>query len=176
MNFESVKIRPRQRVMNMSHVIDVLADQLSANANDPSWYVPFWDSTTNLSEEEAFWKPNEESNSIAEIVQHLIYWNETWQTRYKKSHVNAVPPLNDNNESFIIAENRTFADIRECLLEVLLQWQDLLMEDKVEKEVNGFPVSAKWWGVLGNLSTHNAYHIGQIVYIRKLQKSWENQY
>ncbi|MED4205385.1 DinB family protein [Neobacillus mesonae] len=157
----------------MTHAKDVLADQLLANANDPSWYVPFSESVADLSDEEAFWKPNDESNSIAEIVQHLLYWNETWQKRYKKFHVNAVTPISDNNESFIITENKSFDDLKKCLLTVLLQWQDLLTEEKVENDVNGFPVTAKWWAVLGNLSTHNAYHIGQIVYIRKLQKSWK---
>ncbi|PEO24713.1 DltD domain-containing protein, partial [Bacillus wiedmannii] len=36
-------------------------------------------------------------------------------------------------------------------------------------------VSAKWWEILANVTTHNAYHIGQIIYIRKLQKSYENE-
>jgi len=58
----------------MVHAKDVLLDQLLANANDPSWYLPFSDSIKRLTEEQAFWKPNEESNSIAEIVQHLLYW------------------------------------------------------------------------------------------------------
>ncbi|WHY80007.1 DinB family protein [Neobacillus sp. WH10] len=157
----------------MIHAKDVLSDQLLANANDPSWYLPFSDSVENLSEEEALWKPNENSNSIAEIVQHLLYWNETWQTRYQKSHFNAVPSIGSNNNSFIIPENQTFNDLREGLLKVLLQWQDLLTEEKIESNVNGFPVPAQWWAILGNVATHNAYHIGQIIYIRKQQKSWK---
>ncbi|MDH5160553.1 DinB family protein [Heyndrickxia oleronia] len=157
----------------MVHAKDVLSDQLLANANDPSWYLPFSDSVENLSEEEALWKPNENSNSIAEIVQHLLYWNETWQTRYQKSHLNAVPSIGNNNNSFIIPENKTFNDLKEELLRVLLQWQDLLTEEKIERNVNGFPVPAQWWAILGNVATHNAYHIGQIIYIRKLQKSWK---
>ncbi|RZT23676.1 DinB family protein [Fictibacillus sp. BK138] len=157
----------------MVHAKDLLSDQLLANANDPSWYDPFSDSVKNLSEEQAFWKPDENCNSIAEIVQHLLYWNETWQTRYKKSHVNAVPSIGDNNKSFVIPENENFIHLKERLLEVLLQWQELLTEEKLESEVNGFPVPAKWWEIIGNVATHNAYHIGQIIFIRKLQKSWE---
>jgi uncharacterized damage-inducible protein DinB len=157
----------------MVHAKDVLLDQLLANANDPSWYLPFSDSIKRLSEEQAFWKPNEESNSIAEIVQHLLYWNQTWQTRYQKSHVDAVPSIGDNKNSFIIPENHTFADLKKQLLEVLLFWQELLHEEKVESKVNGFSENVKWWEVLGNVSTHNAYHIGQIIYIRKLQNSWK---
>jgi uncharacterized damage-inducible protein DinB len=106
-------------------------------------------------------------------VQHLLYWNETWQTRYQKSHFNAVPSIGNNNNSFIIPENQTFNDLKEGLLKVLLQWQDLLTEEKIESNVNGFPVPAQWWAILGNVATHNAYHIGQIIYIRKQQKSWE---
>lgn len=34
----------------MAHVKDVLADQLLANANDPSWYIPFSDAVKDLSE------------------------------------------------------------------------------------------------------------------------------
>ena len=101
----------------MVHVKAVLADQLLANANDPSWYMPFSDAVKGLSEREAFWKPNEESNSIAEIVQHLLYWNSTWQTRYKESNVNAVPAIGDNNKSFMLSDNQTFDELREKLLE-----------------------------------------------------------
>lgn len=158
----------------MAHAIDVLAGQLSANANDPSWYVPFSEAVEDLSEKDAFWKPNEGGSSIAEMVQHLLYWNETWQKRYKKGHVNAVPPIGKNDESFAVPENITFSDLKERLLEVLLQWQDLLSQEKLESEVNGFPESAEWWAIIGNLSTHNAYHIGQMVYVRKLQGSWRN--
>ncbi|MFD7523721.1 DinB family protein [Paenibacillus chitinolyticus] len=156
----------------MFHVKDILSDQLLANANDPSWYLPFSAAVENLSEEAAFWKPSEDSYSIAEIVQHLLYWNETWQTRYQKSDVNTVPSIGNNNKSFIIPKDKKFTDLKDQLLDVLLKWQDLLTEEKVESDVIGFPVAAKWWELLGNLSTHNAYHIGQICYIRKLQKSW----
>jgi uncharacterized damage-inducible protein DinB len=157
----------------MCHTKDVLSNQLLANANDPSWYVSFKEAVEGLSEEEAFWNPNDECNSIAEIVQHLLYWNDTWQARYLKSHVNAIPSIGDNNKSFIIPENLTFMDLKERLLEVLLQWQEILTNEKLESDVLGFPVTAKWWEILGNVTTHNAYHIGQIIYIRKLQKSWK---
>ncbi|MBD8027133.1 DinB family protein [Ureibacillus sp. Re31] len=157
----------------MVHAKEVLSDQLLANANDASWYEPFSVAVENLSEELAFWKPNKESNSIAEIVQHLLYWNQTWQTRYEKSHVNAVPSIGNNNNSFIPPENAIFADLKNQLLEVLLRWQELITEEKIESNVNGFPEAVNWWQVLGNVSTHNAYHIGQIIYIRKMQNNWK---
>ncbi|OZU90642.1 DltD domain-containing protein [Virgibacillus indicus] len=159
----------------MFHTKEILADQLLANANDPSFYLPFSDAAANLSEEEAFWKPNDDCNSIAEIVQHLLYWNETWQKRYEKSHFGAVSTV-DNNSTFIVPEKEKFNDLKEMLLEVLLKWQDLLTEEKAGMEIEGFPAAAKWGDIIANISSHNAYHIGQIIYIRKLQKSWnQNQ-
>lgn len=64
-------------------------------------------------------------------------------------------------------------DLKERLLEVLLQWQEILTNEKLDSDVLGFPVAAKWWEILRNATTHNAYHIGQIIYIRKLQKNWK---
>lgn len=155
----------------MAHAHDVLLNQLLANANDPSWHVPFQQSVEHITEDEAFWTPANDSHSMAEIVQHLLYWNETWQTRYRESRMSAVSSIGDNQHSFIIPDNATFAELRDRLLAVLLQWQELLTEAKLEQEVDGFPVPAKWWEIISNAAAHNAYHIGQIVYIRKLQKS-----
>lgn len=149
----------------------VLLDQLLANANDRSWYISFYEAVDGLSEAEAFWKPDDSSHSIAEIVQHLIYWNETWQTRYKKNHINAVPQINHNEDTFLINNVKSFLVIKEQLLKVLLQWQDILLKnEQLESKVNGFPFEAEWWAIISNATTHNAYHIGQIAYIRKMKK------
>lgn len=159
----------------MVHAKLVLSDQLLSNANEQGWYIPFSVAVDDLSEKDAFWKPNEDCNSIAEIVQHLLYWNETWQTRYEKSHVHAVEAIGDNNKSFIIPENQLFTDIKERLLNVLLKWEDLLTEEKVEATIEDLDETTKWWEVIASVSTHNAYHIGQIIYIRKLQKNWNTK-
>ncbi|KOR76062.1 DinB family protein [Paenibacillus solani] len=155
----------------MAHANDVLMNQLLANASDPSWHIPFQQSVEDLNEDEAFWTPADNSHSIAEIVQHLLYWNETWLTRYRESRVDAVPSSPDNLETFHIQDQATFAELRDRLITALLQWQELLSESKLEQEVNGFLEPARWWEIVSNATIHNAYHIGQIVYIRKLQKS-----
>ena len=32
---------------------------------------------------------------------------------------------------------------------------------------------ASWYSTIAHISTHNAYHTGQILYIRKQQGSWD---
>ncbi|RND01320.1 DUF1572 domain-containing protein [Lysinibacillus halotolerans] len=54
-----------------------------------------------------------------------------------------------------------------------MRCEKLLTDEKIESDVKGFPEVVKWWQVLGNVSTHNAYHIGQIIYIRKMLKNWK---
>lgn len=158
----------------MTHAKEVLADQLLANANDPSWYTPFMQAVEGLTEEDAFWKPNQGSNSIAEIVYHLYYWNKTWQTRYQEGRVDVVPRLESNDLSFVIPEDNDFDTLQQSLLDTLLQWQDILTAEQLEEQVGGITEPAQWWGFIANAATHNAYHIGQIIYIRKLQNSWRD--
>ncbi|WP_077325229.1 DinB family protein [Virgibacillus siamensis] len=155
----------------MIHAQEVLLDQLLANANDPSWYTSFQESVDGVEEEDAFWKPDEKSHSIAEIVQHLIYWNDVWQNRYVAGDVHAVPSVKDNANTFHTSENTGFLELKERLLEILLHWQNLLTIEKLESNVKNFPVQTEWWGIIANAATHNAYHIGQITYIRKMKKA-----
>jgi hypothetical protein len=32
---------------------------------------------------------------------------------------------------------------------------------------------AKWYSTIAKISTHNAYHTGQIIYIRKMRRNWD---
>ena len=44
-----------------------------------------------------------------------------------------------------------------------------------EKAVEGAdePTLQKWASTIAHIGAHNAYHIGQMVYIRGLQGSWD---
>ncbi|MFS0781720.1 DinB family protein [Bacillus sp. 1P06AnD] len=147
----------------------ILLDQLLANANDHSWYISFYEAVDGLSEPEACWKPDDSSHSIAEIVQHLIYWNETWQKRYKENNARAVTHTNNEN-TFLIGDLDSFSELKGKLLQTLLQWQELIKEEKLLSTVIGYPVKAEWWAIISNVATHNAYHIGQVAYLRKMEK------
>ncbi|MDQ0168458.1 DinB family protein [Bacillus horti] len=155
----------------MTHAKTVLLDQLLANANDRSWYLSFQEVADGVTDGEANWKPYSKGHSMAEIVQHLIYWNRVWQSRFEQSNVTAVQTLEDNADTFRIGKDRTFSELKKDLLDTLLSWQDLIIsESSLDSKVQGFPEDAEWWAIIGNVATHNAYHIGQIAYLRKMQK------
>ncbi|MEK5107083.1 DinB family protein [Cytobacillus sp. FSL W7-1323] len=156
----------------MAEAIEVLLDQLAANADDPSWYTPFLQTVDEISEEEAFMKPNDKSHSIAEITQHLIYWNEVWHIRFKENNVGTVQRIENNDWSFFVPKGKNFSDLKASLLVKLQHWQKLLTTNELlDQYVEGFPVTAHWWAIIANVTSHNAYHIGQIAYLKKLIKS-----
>lgn len=144
----------------------VLADMLRANADDPSWYPPFKEAVQDLSEAEALWKPGEQTHSIAELMRHLLYWNETWQIRYLEQNIGAVPPVANNASTFVMYGDIPLPELKQRLLDTLLKWQDLLPVHPLEAEAEG--LGGAWWQVAGNVASHNTYHIGQIVLLRKL--------
>lgn len=158
----------------MTHVRELLSEQLLANANDKSFYVPFEEAVKDLTESHAVWKPNSESNSILEIVNHLIYWNKTWQKRFKNNSMKAVGDI-ENDVTMKTEDASSFQEKEDELLEVLLNWQKMMDAQKLDQEIPDFPVKAEWWGLIGNVMSHNAYHIGQVVYIRKqCEPGWQS--
>ena len=166
-----IKNKYEEGFEKMPHAKTVLLNQLLANANDRSWYLSFQESVEGVTEEEAIWKPDPESHSIAEIVQHLIHWNKIWQTRYEMSDFDAANTWEDNAKTFHITQDIQFTDLKKELLDILLNWQTLITDEQsLDEKVQGFPVEAEWWALIGNAATHNAYHIGQIVYLRKMTK------
>ncbi|MFT8322785.1 MAG: DinB family protein [Bacillus sp. (in: firmicutes)] len=156
----------------MLNAKDILTEQLLANATESNWYASFQLAVKGLEEKEAFWKPNEKCHNIAEIVQHLIFWNATWQKRYIHADVKAVALVTNNKDTFIVPEGKEFFQLKGELLELLLAWKELFTEEQLESEVKGTTEPGKWGEVIAHAITHNAYHIGQIVYIRKMQQAF----
>lgn len=59
------------------NVKDVLLVQINS-WEENTWFVSLLNSIDGLTEEQANWKPNETSNSISEIVNHLIFYNQRY--------------------------------------------------------------------------------------------------
>jgi uncharacterized damage-inducible protein DinB len=156
---------------------DILLDQLAACQDDESWYVPLSVALADLNVTQATWKQPGSTNSIWQIVNHLTFWNKRWLHRFQGTSVPTDRVDNDatfNPEESITEE--TWRTAIENLNSVLSDWRRALSDcndSKMDSLVPNYEGDAPWWGLISNLSTHNAYHIGQIVYIRKLQGTWE---
>ncbi|MCC3377109.1 DinB family protein [Cohnella sp. REN36] len=157
----------------MTNVKEVLLDQLAACHDDESWFKSSKTILDDLSVAEANWKTEGNPYSIWEIVNHLIFWNELWLKRFieddafEKSNVN-------NDETFKMSDTKateeSWHETIQRLSNGFSEWRDRIAQCEVAKLEKRIPsyFNAPWWGVVSNLCIHNAYHIGQMMLLKKL--------
>jgi uncharacterized damage-inducible protein DinB len=142
----------------------VLVNQLKTTHDKQDWFVPVNVALEGLTAEQATWKDGSGNHSIGQLANHLLFWNERQLVKFKGQ---TPPPFSGNNEE-------TFnAFTKEQWAETVKKLNNVLTE--LEKIIeNADPASLKSWAeTIANISTHNAYHTGQIVFVRKLQGSWQ---
>ena len=152
---------------------DVLIEQFTACYDENNWFVSLKTVLDGVTAEQAAWKPAGADNSIWETVNHLIFWNERWLQRYR-GELNA--PQDVENTGTFKSDETDWHVTLEKLWQVMDEWRAKLKtiaEKKLESPVNG-QYRAPWRSPLAQQNIHNAYHIGQILLLRKLQGSWDS--
>lgn len=143
----------------------ILLESLRTTHNDEDWFVPASVSIQNLTAEQAMWKPSgKDAHSVGQLAYHIWYWDNRSLNSMKG--IKNAPFDGNNNETF---DNFTAA-----------QWDDLVKKlDQTLSDLEAFVQNAdeatleKNASQIEHIATHNAYHIGQILYVRKLQGSWD---
>jgi uncharacterized damage-inducible protein DinB len=125
-----------------------------------------------LTAEQAKWVPHNAegmldpnaNHSIGMLAHHLVFWNENALARLR-----GEKPTNPNNN------DETFNDFDAVHWGDIVQRLDRVMKN-LEAEVEKMPEEtlAKVAPTISHISTHNAYHTGQMLYVRKLQGSWNS--
>jgi uncharacterized damage-inducible protein DinB len=153
-----------------------LVAQLSACYDKNAWFVALRNALEGVTAEQAAWKPAGADNSIWEIVSHLNFYNYAYVERFKG--VEYQYPVDDNDATFTADESLTpeaWAAETSRLDAILTEFRALIEaadESKFEQPVSA-ENPAKWKALISNINTHNAYHGGQIMLLRKLQGSWD---
>lgn len=149
----------------------VLLAQLKTTHNSQEWFVPAIPALAGLTVEQAGWKPGagnpsaSENHSIAQLVNHLTFWDRRQLAKFKGEPAGAYD--GNNAETFVPITDKAGWDAAvKQLDDVMTEW-----ETAVEKADDAKLQS--WYATIAHISTHNAYHTGQILYIRKEQGSWD---
>jgi uncharacterized damage-inducible protein DinB len=173
-NIGTLSERTLNRLRDEEHLMtykSILIDQLTACYNDKSWFIPLADILDDLTATEAVTE-NDNKQTIWSIVNHLIYWNETWLERFKAGEFILNNAIN-NDETFSLTQDQLndlgWKETLNRLENVFSNWRVILEETDESKLTKQLPeyFNAPWWGVVSNLSIHNAYHIGQIMLLKK---------
>lgn len=131
-------------------------------------YPPLLETLDGLTAGQAAWKPAPDRNSIWQIVEHLIVANKWGADMFEKGAAEAVyawsePDVSEENWRRVLEElNHSQERLRDAM-EKYLSDDSLLV----------FPVpnlnQTLLELVLSTACAHQAYHLGQIGYIRGLQ-------
>jgi uncharacterized damage-inducible protein DinB len=142
----------------------VLLEQLRTTHNQKDWFVDANTAVAGLTPEQASWRDGKGNHSIGQLAYHLVFWNQ--QELAKLRGETPAKFDGNNDETFDSFDAKKWANTVHQL--------DQVMTD-LEKEVEAADDKKleKWSSTIAHIGTHNAYHVGQIVYIRKLQGSWD---
>jgi uncharacterized damage-inducible protein DinB len=142
----------------------ILLEQLHTTHNVKDWFVPVNIALEGLTPEQAKWKDGSGNHSVGQLASHLIYWDLQQLNKFK----NLPQPAFDgnNDETFNSFDKDNWKATVQKLDSVLTAW-----EKAIEEADDGKLQS--WYSTIAHLGTHNAYHTGQIIFIRKLQGSWD---
>lgn len=143
----------------------ILLEQLKSTHNDQDWFVPAIKALDSLSAEQATWKDGNANHSIAQLVNHLTFWNTQQLAKFRGEAPPAYSGKNDETFAGNVDKKSWDAAVRQ-LDEVLTAWEKAI-ESADDARLRS------WYSTIAHISTHNAYHTGQILYIRKQQGSWD---
>jgi DinB superfamily len=159
----SVSASSKSQTMKTLTLKSVLLNQLKTTHNVEEWFAPLHVAIDGLTPEQANWKEKGADHSIAELTTHLIFWNQQELSKFLNQP--QAKFSGDNKETFSPVDKDSWPATVKKADSILLNWENAI-EAADEKKLES------WYEIIAHISTHNAYHTGQIVYIRKVQGSW----
>jgi len=143
----------------------VLEEQLVNSHSKAEWFVPINNAVKGLTVEQANWKDSTENHSIAQLTSHLLFWNQRLLNSYLE---NPEEEFGGNNqETFSQLDSITWSQTVTQLDSIMKIWESEVTKASDEQ-------LKEWKTSIANISSHNAYHTGQILYIRKMKGWWDS--
>ena len=126
--------------------------------SNETWIAPWEKALSSLSAEQAAWKPNSEAHSIWQNVNHVIFWRELTLTLL--SGGKRPPSEETDRRNFEAPTETTDAAWKSAIAK--LESTQKRMGAAIQDSQN--PLDR-----LRHHLPHDAYHLGQIMYLRGLQ-------
>ena len=100
---------------------------------------------------------------MGQLAYHIWFWDKEELAKFK-----GEPPVKysgKNDDTFANYDPKNWQRTVKDLDQVLTDWEKAV-EAADEAKLKD------WYSTIAHLGTHNAYHIGEIVMVRKEQGSW----
>jgi hypothetical protein len=142
----------------------VLMEQLRTTHNAEDWFVPVSIAVDGMTAEQAQWKPaGKDAHSVGQLAYHIWYWDMRSLHSFKGEKND--PFDGNNNETFDKFSAAQWDDLVKKLNQEMADWEAAVQSaDDAKLAANA--------SLIAHIGAHRAYHVGQILYVRKLQGSW----
>ena len=143
---------------------DVLLAELKSTHNSEEWFAPANVAVKGLTAEQANWSDGKGNHSVGQLAYHILCWDRQSLAKLKGEKPEKFSGNND--ETFTKFDPKSWNETVQGLDQVLSdleKWVETADEAQLEEHAQLFT----------HISTHNAYHTGQIIYVRKEQGSWD---
>lgn len=136
------------------------------------WHPPLKDALHDLHHAGALWRPHDEAHNIWELLNHLICYKDRFLCRLEGKTFD--PEITDNEKTFQRGIGTTEQEWQDRIFHLtqvqtaIRQLVSALMDADLDKPLPDAPIG----GQLLSLASHDSYHTGQIILLRKLQRSW----
>lgn len=142
----------------------ILLEQIQTTHNVKDWFVPISVATDGLTAEQANWKDGKGNHSVGQLTYHLLFWNKRALAKFKNEPENKFS--GNNEETFDNFDTKKWNDTVKELDQVMTDIEKFVMTtDEKTLAANASEIA--------HIGTHNAYHIGQMIFVRKLQGAWD---
>ena len=142
----------------------VLLEQLHTTHDQEEWFVPANIAVQGLTAAQAQWSPGKGNHSVGQLAYHLWYWDVRALQQFNGEK--QAPFDGNNNETFDNFTPAQWDDLVKKLDQVMINWE------KAVETADDQKLAANA-SLIAHVGAHNAYHIGQILYVRKLQGVWD---
>lgn len=142
----------------------VLLQQLKDTHNNSNWFVCADVAVAGLTPDQASWTDGKGNHSVGQLANHLIFWNERNLERMKGEQTEKYSGNND--ETFDSFDAKSWNATVRRLDEVLTELEHLV-ESADDTKLKSIAAT------IANINAHNAYHIGEMVVVRKEQGVWD---
>jgi uncharacterized damage-inducible protein DinB len=141
----------------------ILLEQLRTTHTEKDWFVPINVAVEGLTAEQATWKDGSGNHSVGQLTNHLLFWNQRELAKFKGEAEQKFSGNND--ETFNNFDTKKWNETVKQLDQVMTELEKIV-ETCDDKKLDS------WASEIAHIGTHNAYHVGQIIFVRKLQGSW----
>ncbi|HEX8926711.1 MAG TPA: DinB family protein [Terriglobales bacterium] len=141
----------------------LLLQQLHETHNQKNWFVSAKEATAGETAEQSTWTDGKGNHSVGQLIYHLAFWNGEVVAQLKDPTFKGFNGNNDDTFNKYEAKNwdstvKKFDD-------------DMTQLEKIVESADDAKI-AKIAPVITRVCAHNAYHIGEIVMVRKEQGTW----